>query len=204
MKDEASPWKPPEGNDPEDPEPLENDLARILSWKGLPSRPLLAVLLILFPCCQGAGRGEGALGPGTLPAPGKGVPPLLARALDRAGKEDKLVLVEIFDPSCKYCRAMEKVFLRPQVRKALANYVWIKMGARGNPLVRRFKLDMTPAFLVFRPGGKPMEDVLEGFRSAPVFAAELEDFCRIFHGEKEVEIPEDRDPLAGRGCKIAK
>ncbi len=175
---------------------------RSFSWKTLPGRPLLAALLLLFPCCQGAGRGEQAPGPGALPGAERETPPLLARALETAKAQDKLVLVEIYDPTCKYCRAMEEVFFQPRVRKVLGKFVWIKMGVKGNPLVRRFKLDMTPAFLVFRPDGKPMEDVLEGFRSAPVLAAELEDFCRLFHGEEEVEIPLDRHPMAGHGCRI--
>ncbi|HHI68900.1 MAG TPA: DUF255 domain-containing protein [Planctomycetes bacterium] len=181
---------------------MESDLVRFLSWKFLPPRPLLAAFLVLLPCCQGAGRGERAPGPGGLPRSGAQTPPLLARALEKARKEGKLVLVEIYDPSCKYCRAMEEVFFQPAVRKVLGDFVWIKMGVRGNPLVRRFKLEMTPAFLVFRPDGKPMEDILEGFRSAPVLAAELEDFRRLFHGEEEVEIPMDRHPMAGHGCRI--
>jgi len=165
--------------------------------------PLLPALFFLFfSCCQGPGRGETPSSPGG--SRGGRIPTLLGEALEKARKEKKLVLVEIFDPSCKYCRAMEEVFPDPRVRRVLENFLWIRLNLKGNPLVKRFHLDMTPAFLVFSPDGKAMEDILEGFRSAPVFAAELEDFRRLYLGEEEVEIPEDRHPMAGKGCRIGK
>jgi len=144
-------------------------------------------------------------GPWAMEGPGREALSLLERALQAARREDRLVLVEIFDPTCKYCRAMEPVFRDPLVRKVLEEgYVRLKLGLPGNPLVGRFRLEMTPAFLIFRPGGEPMEDVLEGFRSAKVFAAELEDFLHFQKGGEAVEIPDDTHPMAGRGCRIQK
>ena len=129
----------------------------------------------------------------------KGLPGNMVKALEKARKEKRLVLVEVFDPECNFCQDMEEVLAEPDVQEAMKPFIYIKVDKDVERLVEEFALQMTPTFLVYKPDGSPMEDFLEGFRSGKVFIAELKNFQNIFQGKPEIEIPEDDHPNYGKG-----
>ncbi len=129
----------------------------------------------------------------------KGLPPNMVKALRKAHKENRLLLVEVYDPECNFCQDMEEVLGEPDVQEAMKPFVYIKVGKDVQRLVEEFALTMTPTFLVFKPDGKPMDDFFEGFRSGKVFIAELKNVQNVFHGKPRIEIPEDDNPNYGKG-----
>ncbi len=129
----------------------------------------------------------------------KGLPKAMVEALVRGKKENRLVLVEVYDEECNFCVDMDKVLMSPEVQKALKPFIFLKVGKDVERLVEEFALTMTPTFLCYKPGGEPMDNVLEGFRSAKVFPLELKNFLRSFQGKPELEVPDDDHPNYGKG-----
>jgi thiol:disulfide interchange protein DsbD len=84
----------------------------------------------------------------------------LAAGLDRAEREQKLVLIDFWATWCKNCLTMDKTTLAdPAVTSALANYVKIKFQAE-DPEVEPAKSAMTrfnaiglPTYVILRPKG---------------------------------------------------
>ncbi len=188
--------------------------------------PLVGALLALLPLTscgkkgnrEGSGAGTGSSKPAAskpaAPKPGKagtstsqalpkevtkGLPKNMVEAMRKAHREKRLLLVEVFDPECNFCRDMEKVLQEPDVQEAMKPFIYIKVGKDAERLVEEFALQMTPTFLVYKPDGKPMDDLLEGFRSGKVFIAELKNFQNIYQGKPQIEIPEDDHPNYGKG-----
>ena len=192
--------------------------------------PALAALFALILALPGCGKGDPDPAPrpaapetvktGNGEHPGKPGPPAetpagpaasglaqlpepLQKAIGRAAAEKKLVVVDVYDATCNFCQDMDEVVEEQAVQKALADFVYVKIGIKTEAerrIIEQFSLVQTPTFLFYKVDGTALEDILEGFRSAPVFLAELRNMQVLASGKgEEVEVPEDEHPSYGMG-----
>lgn len=80
------------------------------------------------------------------------------RALTRAASEDKLILIEFFDPTCDGCQALERVtFPEPAVAGTINNsYVPLQINTKesaAKPIVERYRQVWTPDVRVLDADG---------------------------------------------------
>lgn len=156
---------------------LERDLFRITAAKDRPAETELIAAV------EGAGfkatveqPGEQA-GPPSRSVPSGAMPALVQAALDQAGREGKLVLVDFYADWCVPCKRMLKeTFQDPEVVAELAHFVFLKVdtddhpqvpkhfGVAGIPDVRILKTDGTEVAR-FR-GFKDASEVVETLRAA--------------------------------------
>ncbi|MHC5070004.1 MAG: thioredoxin family protein, partial [Planctomycetota bacterium] len=107
---------------------FRHDLRTRSSWAILPFLVSLAIVFAATGCDQGE--------------PGKSAPPvqtpgdtpkdaifaIFKEARDRAKKEDKLVMVELYDEACQYCETMEGETLSDDsVVEALKDFVQVQI-----------------------------------------------------------------------------
>lgn len=158
---------------------LERDLFTITAERDRPAEA------DLMSAVEGAGfkatiarPGQAAGSPGAPSQPATGaMPALVQEALDQAGREGKLVLVDFYADWCVPCKRMLKeTFQDPRVVAELAHFVFLKVdtdehpdvpkhfGVAGIPDVRILKADGTEVAR-FR-GFKEANTVVETLRAA--------------------------------------
>jgi len=163
---------------------------------------LLLVSLLLFGLSSCGGPGEkpenGANDPTAAEAPAA-LPSHVAAALSEARSANKIVMVELHDATCPTCTEMDRVFGKKEIKKALSELIHVKISPDDEGLIEELELSVVPSFFFYIPDGKPMGDVLEGYRSTKRFAGEIENFKLIAAGKPPKELKKDRHPKFGKG-----
>ena len=123
----------------------------------------------------------------------------LPAALVLAKKENKIILAELYDHGCAYCKYMQGVLKDKAVRDAMKGVILVKLFKQNQDFIEKFGLLMSPAFVFYKPDGTPMEPVMEGFRSPPRFSAEINNYKLKAQGKPELPLAEDEHPNFGKG-----
>ncbi|MEW6742649.1 MAG: thioredoxin family protein [Planctomycetota bacterium] len=126
-------------------------------------------------------------------------PAAIAEALARGRKEQRVVMVELFDRNCIYCRKMQPVWSAESVKQALQRVIHVRITPADSSVIEKFDLFQSPTILFFKPGGELMEARLDGFRSAEVFAAEIANAELLAQGKPARPVPRDPHPDFGKG-----
>ena len=82
--------------------------------------------------------------------------PNLQAAVETAARNNQLVLIHFWTPTCPPCRALERnVFSRADVAEAIhRDYVPVKVNAEANPeIADRYKVDRWPMDVIVTPAG---------------------------------------------------
>lgn len=178
---------------------IPSDLSNIF----LTSATLIFLLLLTFSSC--GGPSEKPLGDTVDPSaidPSKNavsLPTHVAAALSEAKSAGKIVMVELHDATCPTCTEMDRVFGKKEIKKALSELIHVKISPEDEGLIESFDLSVVPSFVFYSPEGKPMAEVLEGYRSTKRFAGEIENFKLIAAGKAPKELKKDRHPKFGKG-----
>ncbi len=165
------------------------------------SSALLALLLLFgLSSCGGPEKkpDNGAIEP-TAAEAAAALPSHVAAALSEAKSAGKIVMVELHDATCPTCTEMDRVFGKKEIKKALSELIHVKISPDDEGLIEQFDLSVVPSFFFFSPEGKPMPEVLEGYRSTKRFAGEIENYKLIAAGKPPKELKKDRHPKFGKG-----
>lgn len=126
-------------------------------------------------------------------------PAKVMEALAQGKRENKAVLVELFENTCEYSREMQGVLKEKAVQDALTDLIHVQITSEAKSFIKEFGLRITPAFVFFKPDGEILEPSIQGFRSAPFFAAEIRNYKLKAQNKKEEPLPRDNHPDFGRG-----
>jgi len=169
---------------------------------------VLAVLILgLMACSEDQPEGDGSTNNSAAPdetAPDAvstdGYPDHLISALETAAADNKIVMVELHDPSCKTCNDMDRaVFSKPAVKTLLEEMIHVKIGPDDRGVINKFGLSIIPSFVLLKPTGEQMPPMLEGYRPSKRLAKELENFNLIADGQPAVDLGPERHPQFGKG-----
>ena len=95
----------------------------------------------------------------------EGYPAHLVTALEKAAAEDRIVMVELHDPTCETCKDMDRaVFSKEAVKTILNEMIHVKIGPDDSGVIDKFGLSVIPSFLLLKPSGEQMPPMLEGYR----------------------------------------
>jgi thioredoxin-related protein len=163
---------------------------------------ILLSLLLSLSCC-GPDKGT----EGTTPAEGteagdSTVAPRSQEVLDaiaRGEKENKVVLIELYDDTCNFCIDMDKVLKKKYIKEALAGLVHVRVTIEDEKLIEEFGLTQSPTYLFFKPDSEYMGPYLDGYRSSKRFVAEINNFILRAEGKPELDLEEDMHPNFGKG-----
>lgn len=136
---------------------------------------------------------------GTVDSTAPALPSQVAAALAEAKTAGKIVMVELHDKACPTCTEMDRVFGKKDIKKALSELIHVKIGPEDKGMIEQFGLSVIPSFFFYSPDGKPMADILEGYRSTRRFADEIENFKLIAAGKPPKNLKQDRHPKFGKG-----
>jgi len=113
---------------------------------------VLALFVAIVAMHRGPGQGrEGTGGSSVLPWERD-----LPTALERAGNEKKLVMVDLYTDWCGWCRRLDQTTLSDSsVQRALARVVSVRLNAEkdGMEIARRFNVDGYPTILFLNASG---------------------------------------------------
>lgn len=101
-------------------------------------------------------------------------------ALQRAGKEKKLVMVFFYTDWCGWCRRMDQsTFADARVQAQLARLVPVRLNAEGNGRAEaaRFRVNSFPVIAFLDATGRQVARI-PGFLPAPAFLEELGDVLK--------------------------
>lgn len=104
----------------------------------------------------------------------------LEAALQRAGKEKKLVMVFFYTDWCGWCRRMDQsTFADAGVQAQLARLVPVRLNAEGNGRAEaaRFRVNSFPVIAFLDATGRQVARI-PGFLPAPAFLEELGDVLK--------------------------
>jgi len=163
---------------------------------------ILLSFLLSLSCCGSAEKGVVGAPAGSAAspaAPSSKRPPQMLKALAEGKKEGRIVMVQLYDPTCIYCRNMDKVLAKKSVKDALAGLVQVRVSVEEEGIIEEFGMTESPTFLFFKPKGGFMEPMLEGYRSSRRFAAEVENFKLMAEGKEPKKLKKDHHPDFGKG-----
>lgn len=89
--------------------------------------------------------------------------PNLQAAVESAARNNQLVLIHFWTPTCPPCRALERnVFSRADVAEAIhRDYVPVKVNAEANPeIADRYKVDRWPMDVIVTPAGYKLHSMV--------------------------------------------
>ena len=105
----------------------------------------------------------------------------LPAALERAGKEGKLVLVNFYADWCVWCKRLESTTLRDvKVASVLQNKVVplsLDVEGDGKELSNEYQVDGLPTIIVLDAGGREIGRI-PGYMPPAAFLARVEEFIR--------------------------
>jgi len=98
-------------------------------------------------------------------------------ALEQAGREDKLLMVDVHAGHCMQCKEMDEVLWETPAGAALGEgLIAVKVASdrpEANELRRRYPILGLPVVIFIKPGGEELGRVV-GFRSVKSFLAEVD------------------------------
>ncbi len=109
----------------------------------------------------------------------------LEAALQRAGKEKKLVMVFFYTDWCGWCRRMDQnTFADARVQAELTRLVPVRLNAEGNGRAEaaRFRVNSFPVIAFLDATGRQVARI-PGFLPAPAFLEELGDVLKEAAGK---------------------
>ena len=113
---------------------------------------VLALVIAVVAVHRGPGQGsQGQSGSSVLPWERD-----LPTALERAGNEKKLVMVDLYTDWCGWCRRLDQTTLSDSnVQRALGGVVSVRLNAEkdGMEIARRFNVDGYPTILFLNASG---------------------------------------------------
>jgi len=121
------------------------------------------------------GSGEGTTGSSVLPWERD-----LPTALERAGSEKKLVMVDLYTDWCGWCKTLDRTTLSDAgVQRALEGVVSVRLNAEkdGMDLARRFNVDGYPTILFLNPSGDEVGRI-PGYLEPQPFLAVVEQIIK--------------------------
>jgi len=122
-----------------------------------------------------------------------------AQGLEKAKKEGRLLMVDIFAGWCGPCRALEAAYGTPPFEGALADLVVMKIdgeNGEGPGLMERFGADSYPTVIFFAPSGE------EAGRIVGFGEQFLEQVERIKRGEGSVEAVRAKLEKEPENCRL--
>ena len=173
---------------------MKNKAARIMTF--ILGINFALMLLFALSCCKSSEKGTEDAGEAVADG---GRPACMLEALARGKKENKIVVIEMFDKKCEYSLMMQGTLRAEPVLKVLSGMVHQKVTIEDKGVVEEFGLMESPTFLVFKPDGEFMDPFVQGFRTPPTFMAEVKNYERRLKGEKELNVPTDNHPDFGKG-----
>jgi thiol:disulfide interchange protein len=182
---------------------MKQIITKTLAW--IYYAPFTLLIVFALSCCESSKTPEGGTqtqGGGTgavTPDEGSGRPANMLEALARGKKENKLVVIELFDNDCNFCQMMQGSLVDKRVLEELKSVVHCRVTVEDKGVIEEFGLMESPTFLFFKPDGEFIEPFLQGFRSPHVFAAEINNFKLRLQGKAELPVPEDPHPDYGKG-----
>lgn len=138
---------------------LERDLFTVTAEEGRPAEAELiaAVEAAGFKATveRPGQETEPVAGPAEPAGASDAMPPLLQDALDRAGRDGKLVLVDFYADWCAPCRRMlDETYKDSQVLSELEDFVFLKIDTDDDPgIAKRFGVAAIPDARVLGPDG---------------------------------------------------
>lgn len=154
----------------------------------------MTVLLVLsLSCCESSSKATsgGSSGSGEAVQAEGGRPAAMVQALARGKKENKVVVIEYFDPECNYAVEMQGSLAQKVVLEQMKDMVHVKVQPDAVGVVEEFGLMESPTFLFFTPSGEYIEPFIQGFRGPNLFSLELKNYKLLAAGKEAVPIPED-------------
>jgi thioredoxin-related protein len=123
------------------------------------------------------------------------------KALERAGKEKRLMVVDFWRDNCVYCTRMEtETFRDPRVIQLLSNYVPARIKNTEHPVeIEKYKVDGYPTLAILDHQGNPI-DIFAGYQPAGAFMSWLATNAdrHLRYQELEARIARDGSDLAAR------
>ncbi|MHC4944866.1 MAG: hypothetical protein ACYTG7_17765 [Planctomycetota bacterium] len=162
----------------------------------------LALLLTLsLSCCKSSEESTPAENntPAEVGEGASGWPADMTQALAKGKKENKLVVIELYDTACNFCQMMNGSLVDGQVQAQLKDLVHQRITVEDKGVIDEFGLMESPTFLFFTPKGEFMEPFLQGFRSPQIFATEINNYKLRLAGKDELPVPDDPHPDYGKG-----
>jgi thiol:disulfide interchange protein len=104
----------------------------------------------------------------------------LDAALERAGSENKLVMVDFYTDWCRWCRRLDQNTLGDaNVLRALAHVVPVRLNAEkdGREVAARFRVDGYPTIVFLNASGAEVGRI-PGYMEAGPFLEELEEIFK--------------------------
>lgn len=124
-----------------------------------------------------------------------------SRALERAGREKRLLVVDFWRDNCVYCTRMDlETFKDPRVIQLLSSYVPARIKNTEHPAeIERYKVDGYPTLALIDEKGNPIE-VFAGFQPPGEFISWLATTAdrHSRYRELEARIAKDPSDLAAR------
>ena len=166
----------------------------------------LTVLIALsLSCCKSSDEGGGSSGAADTgkssdaAAEGSIFPAKAVEAMAKGKKENKLVVIEMYDHECNYCHMMDGSLADDAVLEALGGVIYCRITIEAKDVIDEYGITQSPTWLFFKPDGEYMEPYITGFRSPHVFAAEIKNYQLRMQGKTELPVPEDPHPDYGKG-----
>lgn len=143
---------------------------------------------------ESAGPGEA-----TTPAGDYAKPPQMVTAIKKGADEGKIVMIELYDETCEYCTAMDRVLAKENVKAALADLIHERIGVEDEGVIEHFGFTQSPSYIFFKTDGEFMGPFLDGYRSSRRFVAEIENFKLMAAGKPTEKLKKDFHRDFGKG-----
>jgi len=136
------------------------------------------LLVAVLAGCPGE-RGGGRAGAGTAATDAAGLAweRSLSAALERAGREDKIVMMDFYTDWCRWCDKLDRTTLADaRVRQALAAVVPVKLNAEseGRGEAERYRVDGYPTLVFVDAKGREVGRI-PGYLPPAEFLQEVTD-----------------------------